>query len=284
MKKCCFIILLIPFTVTAQNFQGPLSPSMAANTSCPFSYSSMVDYLPAENAFASDDAYASASHCDCCDANTRCFETKGFGFNIPLTATIDGILVEVEKKASGGSMVQDNGVKLLKAGSTVGISQATAANWPFTDTYFSYGSDTSLWGTDWLPEDINNPDFGLAIASISYTCFGNGSPVISSIDQVSITVYFKDVATTVAGISNNNANQFLVTPNPATAGIVQLTLPLNEKQVYIAVADLAGKIIYEKATPATAGQSILRVNLSPGIYTVLVRGSAVSYVQKLIVR
>lgn len=284
MKKICFAILLIPFTVTAQNFQGPLSPSMADNTSCPFSYSSMVDYLPAENAFASDDSYASASHCDCCDANTRCFETKGFGFNIPLTATIDGILVEVEKKASGGSMVQDNGVKLLKAGSTVGISQATAANWPSTDTYFTYGSDTELWGTDWLPEDINNPDFGLAIASISYTCFGNGSPVISSIDQVSVTVYFKDVATSAAVFSNETANQFLVTPNPANAGNVQLTLPLNKEQVHIAVADLTGKIIYEKTTPATARQATLQVNLSPGIYTVFVKGSAGTYVQKLMVK
>lgn len=244
----------------------------------------MVDYLPAENSFSSDDEYTSASHCDCCDANTRCFETKGFGFNIPLTATIDGILVEVEKKASGGSMVQDNGVKLLKAGSTVGISQATAANWPSTDTYFTYGGDTELWGTDWLPEDINSSEFGLAIASISYTCFGNGSSVISAIDHVSITVYFKDVATTVAAVSFENANQFLVTPNPANAGIVQLTLPLNKEQVYIVVADLAGKIIYEKTTPATANQATLQINLSPGIYTVLVKGSAVSYVQKLMVR
>ncbi|MBK6482690.1 MAG: T9SS type A sorting domain-containing protein [Chitinophagaceae bacterium] len=284
MKKICFAILLIPFTVTAQNFQGPLSPSMAANTSCPFSYSSMVDYLPAENSFASDDAYASASHCDCCDANTRCFETKGFGFNIPLTATIDGILVEVEKKASGGSMVQDNGVKLLKAGSTVGNSLATASNWPSTDTYFTYGSDTELWGTDWLPEDINNPDFGLAIASISYTCFGNGSPVISSIDQVSVTVYFKDVATSAAVFSNETTNQFLVTPNPANAGNVQLTLPLNKEQVHIVVADLTGKIIYEKATPSTASQATLQVNLSPGIYTVFVKGSAGTYVQKLMVK
>jgi hypothetical protein len=284
MKKICFAILLIPFTVIAQNFQGPLSPSMAANTSCPFSYSSMVDYLPAENAFASDDAYASASHCDCCDANTRCFETRGFGFNIPLTATIDGILVEVEKKASGGSMVQDNGVKLLKAGSTVGISQATAANWPSTDTYFTYGGDTALWGTDWLPEDVNNPDFGLAIASISYTCFGNGSPVISSIDQVSVTVFFKDVATSAAVFSNETTNQFLVTPNPANAGNVQLTLPLNKEQVHIAVADLTGKIIYEKTTPATASQATLQVNLSPGIYTVFVKGSAGTYVQKLMVK
>src|SRR5215217_416136 len=105
MKKMSLLLILFSRFVSAQNSQGPLSPSQAENTSCPYSYSSTVDYLPAENVFESDDQYATASHCDCCDANTRCFESRGFGFTVPSTATIDGIVVEIEKKATEGSMV-----------------------------------------------------------------------------------------------------------------------------------------------------------------------------------
>lgn len=283
MKKIYLITLLFPFIINAQNFQGPLSPSLTGNTSCPFSYSSIVDYLPAENAIESDDVYATASHCDCCDANTRCFETAGYGFTIPLTATIDGIVVEVEKKASGGSMVQDNGVKLVKAGTTVGLSQATTANWPSTDTHFTYGSATDLWGTTWLPEDINDSGFGLAIASISYTCFGNGSPVISSIDHVSITVYFTDIATSVSNTSSANANQLLVTPNPSASGFIQVSLPSDEKLVNISIADMTGKIHYEKTSVLSSGRLALNISLPKGTYTMHVNGSAHSYVKKFMV-
>src|SRR6185295_6047583 len=128
MKYILCLLMLAPALLNAQNFEGPHDPSVAENTSCPFSYSSVLDYLPAENAFASDDQYATVSHCDCCDANTKCFQTSGYGFNIPLSATINGIVVEVERKASSGSMIQDNGVELLKAGVVTGVSYATAAN------------------------------------------------------------------------------------------------------------------------------------------------------------
>lgn len=284
MKKKFIAILLIPFSINAQNFQGPFAPSLATNTSCPFSYSSTVDYLPAENAGASDNVYAAASHCDCCDANTRCFETSGFGFNIPLTATIDGIVVEVEKKATGGSMVQDNGVKLLKAGTTVGNSQATTSNWPSSDTYFTYGSSSDLWGSSWLPEDINHPGFGLAMASISYTCFGTGSPVISSIDHVSITVYFKDVATTVNDHVSESLNQLMLSPNPYHDGLLQITLPASYKQFHITVSDLTGNVVCENISSAPGATVYWPVVLSPGVYLVLAKGSAGIYAQKLMVK
>src|SRR5262245_44447770 len=108
--KFTMCMLLIPLALQAQNSAGPLSPTVAENTSCPFAYSSPTNYLPESNVFSSDNNYSTATHCDCCDMNTRCFETKGFGFNIPSSATIVGIVAEVEKKATSGSMVQDNGV------------------------------------------------------------------------------------------------------------------------------------------------------------------------------
>ncbi|HUM47290.1 MAG TPA: T9SS type A sorting domain-containing protein [Chitinophagales bacterium] len=283
MKKLFFAHMLITGSIQAQNSQGPLVPSFAENTSCPYSYSSTIDYLPAENAFESDNSYATASHCDCCDANTRCFETKGYGFTIPSTSTIEGILVEVEKKASGGSMVQDNGVKLLKAGTTVGTSQATADNWPFTDTYFSYGSATDLWGTTWTADEVNDSAFGLAIATISYTCFGNGSPVISYIDNVLITVFFKDIGTGISDPATQSAGLLTITPNPITKNTIQLSFPVIEESVTIFITDLSGKKMEEKILKLSAGKAQVNLNLPIGIYMLSARGLHNCYVQQLVV-
>ncbi len=205
MKNIISLFALVP-TVLFSQVQGPMDPTNAMNTSCPFSFSSPTDYLPANNVFTSNNVYATASHCDCCDMNTRCLETKGYGFTIPFTATIDGILVEVEKKGSANSNMQDNGVMLMKAGNTIGLNYATAATWAFVDTYSSYGGAMDLWGTTWLPSDINDPNFGLAFASISYTCFGNNNPVISSIDHIRIRVYYTNIATEIEELLAENFN------------------------------------------------------------------------------
>src|SRR5687768_2078113 len=112
-KRFTLFSLPLLFVAAGAQTQGPSNPVAANNTSCPFSYSSTVDYLPALNINGSDNVYATASHCDCCDQNTRCLEATNYMFNIPATATIDGILVEIEKRASFNSMVQDNGVRII---------------------------------------------------------------------------------------------------------------------------------------------------------------------------
>lgn len=283
MKKLSIVFLLISSIVRAQNFQGPLSPGLANNSSCPFSYSSIVDYLPVENVFTSDDLYATASHCDCCDANTRCFEIKGYGFTIPSTATIDGIVVEIEKKATAGSMVQDNGLKLLNAGTVVGESKATADNWPAEDAFYTYGSPADLWGASWSPEEINDSSFGVALASISYTCFGNGNATTSYIDFVRITVYFTDVATSVSTLQGSGEGQVIISPNPSTTGTITISLPKFEREVTITISDIAGRIVQETHEKPAAQNTNVEVALPKGIYMVSIQDASNIYNQKLIV-
>ncbi|MGB3075293.1 MAG: T9SS type A sorting domain-containing protein [Chitinophagales bacterium] len=281
MRNIFFAFILFPVFCLGQQHQGPLTPGSAGNTSCPFSYSSMVDYLPAESIFISDDDYAKASHCDCCDANTRCLETSGYGFAIPATATINGILVEVEKKASGGAMIQDNGVKLIKEGITVGNSMANPSNWPFADTYFSYGGETELWGVDWLPQEINGEGFGVALASISYTCFGTGAPAISYLDNIRITVYYTDIATNVVSVAEPAT--FYITPNPVSGNFVELNLPSSAEQVTITVVDLEGRIHDKMKLQAVEGKIKMPFSLPPGNYLLQIKEKGSTSVQKLMV-
>lgn len=283
MKHIAYLLVLLPAILNAQAFEGPLDPALAENTSCPFSYSSTLDYLPAANAFASDDQYATVSHCDCCDANTKCFQASGYGFTIPLSATINGIVAEIEKKASSGSMIQDNGVKLLKADTVTGSSYAAPDNWLFADAYSTYGGADDLWGTTWLPSDINDDGFGLAIATISYTCTGNGIPAISYIDHIRITVYFTDETTGVSTEASSQSSSMIISPNPSRNGDLTLFFPLAEKHIHLFVTDVAGKIVEEKMLEPEKGMVKYSSSLSQGVYILSARSAVNVYVQKLVV-
>ena len=99
---------------------------------------------------------------------TNYLKATNFGFFIPSSSSICGVVVEIEKSASGinfQTSVTDDIVKIVKGGLAVGNNAALGGNWPPTDTYFSYGSYNNLWGTSFTPADINAPNFGIIIAA-----------------------------------------------------------------------------------------------------------------------
>ena len=85
------------------------------------------------------------------------------GFAVPDNATITGIEVSIERRASGMLQnVHDNSLRVMKGGTMVGDDKASASTWPTTDEYATYGGDSDLWGTTWTPADINDSTFGMA--------------------------------------------------------------------------------------------------------------------------
>lgn len=188
MIKCIvFFLLITPFYLVAQVLQGPNNPASSSNVACTFSYGSTIPYAPSNAIYTSDNVYASALHCACCDQNTNCLFATNFGFSIPGGATITGIIVEIEK-GTNSSNLQDNGLRLLKNNLEVGSDYAQfSIPWQLSDTYVTYGGCTDLWGTTWTPSDINSPNFGLAFASIDYSCSGL---VSSRIDHIRITICY----------------------------------------------------------------------------------------------
>lgn len=195
MLSALWVCLMTGAQVQGQFTQGPLNPASFANnnTTCPFAYTSVAHIAPAGNVATSNNVYASASHCDCCDTQTSCLEARNYGFTIPGSATITGIRVEVERRRSAGAggYIEDNGVMILKGGAYTGPNRANyGLNWPTTDAFVSYGGAGDLWGTTWTPADINAAGFGVAIASISYTC---GSAMTSFVDHIRITVFYDDI-------------------------------------------------------------------------------------------
>jgi hypothetical protein len=124
-------------------------------------------------------------------ANTNYLKATGFGFSLPIDASICGIKVDVEKSATGINIfasVKDNSVRLVKAGSVIGSNYANASNWSSSPGYFTYGGITDKWGTTWTRNDIISANFGVAFSAEI-----NGLISLlpsAQIDHIRMTVYF----------------------------------------------------------------------------------------------
>lgn len=122
-----------------------------------------------------------------------------FNMSIPAAVTICGIVVQIDRKASGlslGAVVKDYRVRLVKGGSVTGNNNASGSGWTGSETTATYGSSSDLWGTTWTPADINSGNFGFALsAEISGLL---GVFLSADIDNVRITVYYQHITLPVS--------------------------------------------------------------------------------------
>lgn len=110
-----------------------------------------------------------------------------FGFSVPSTATILGILLQIKRRHTVDVNTVDSSVRILKAGTATGDDKANepAAEWPQTDVVGDYGGASDLWGTTWTPSDINNSGFGAYLINNVPSASGD-----SYVDWMKINVYF----------------------------------------------------------------------------------------------
>lgn len=142
---------------------GPNSPSSVSNGTGIGS----IAWIDLTNAQTSNNLYATATALVIGD-KTNYLRFTNFGFSIPTTATICGISIEIEKKATGLALVNvtDESVRIIKGGTIVGSDYAdTGTDWASSDFTSSYGGSSDLWGTTWTPSDINASDFGVALSA-----------------------------------------------------------------------------------------------------------------------
>lgn len=161
--------------------EGPNSPGTVQSVSV-----GEVAWTNPSNATSSNNSHATVS----LDQQPSDYLTaSNFGFSIPVGATIDGIVVEFEKRSDQGGNIVDDVVQLAKAGVWIGTNKGDAVTqWPASDAYASYGAINDLWGTTWTVSDINNSGFG---ARIQATETGVGVDT-AYIDHVRITVYYTE--------------------------------------------------------------------------------------------
>jgi hypothetical protein len=167
---------------SASSTEGARSATVALNDA---SIGTRAWSLP-ERALAADDVVSEISAMIDNEVSNQLI-VKSFGFSIPDFATINGIKVEWLRSALSSNNLVDNTIRLVRGGAAVGTNAASAALWPTSAAYASYGGPTDLWGTTWTPADVNSPDFGAAL-SVKYTSVaGNNWP---RVDHARVTVYF----------------------------------------------------------------------------------------------
>lgn len=146
----------------------------------------------ASNVFVSDGQFASQGTAINVTDSVP-LSVSGFGFSIPSTATILGIKVEIQGLFSSTDTVN---TKLFSASLMKNLTPSSNGNEAAittTNGFVTLGGASDLWGTGWLPSDINSPNFGVSIQGIS-------RPGTNA-----ITVYFVDfirVSVTYSGPSN----------------------------------------------------------------------------------
>tara|TARA_R100000808_G_scaffold3310_1_gene11864 strand:- start:1370 stop:5290 length:3921 start_codon:yes stop_codon:yes gene_type:complete len=132
-------------------------------------------------------------------------DVQNFGFDIPTGATINGIIVSVERKSNTGT-VKDASLRLLNAsGVAAGDDKAKLLDaWPTSDASVSYGSPSDTWSISPTVAMVNDADFGVRL-SVS----GDVKDDVASVDHISMKVYY----TADAGSEFNNRLGWVAVPN-----------------------------------------------------------------------
>lgn len=115
-------------------------------------------------------------------------------FTIPPTATIDGFQFRLVKKRgdTGSGSITESVIQLYDGTSTIGTNKALGTVYPTTDTLFTYGGSTDLWGATLTPALFNNPAFRLSFtAGITVSSGGVGL----DLDFAEATVFYTDIIT-----------------------------------------------------------------------------------------
>lgn len=163
---------------------GPQNPGTMTNNT-----SGDIGWTNPSNVQYSDDIYSTISLSGISNLSHDLLTTN-YGFSIPSGATINGIIVEVEKKnvPDGlGGQTDDTSAKMIKGGTITGNNKAIAGNWSTTESFVSYGASNDLWGTSWTYTDINASNFGFAFQVTGSGTLGRGNP---HVDNIRITVYY----------------------------------------------------------------------------------------------
>ena len=103
-----------------------------------------------------------------------------------VSGTVNGIVVEIEKKSNGVNSIKDNIVRLIIGGVISGENKASASYWGTSDAYTTYGSATDTWQLSLTVADVQDANFGIAMQC--FTDYLDGA--IASVDHYRMTVYY----------------------------------------------------------------------------------------------
>ena len=284
MQKYFISILLLPLFAHAQSPVthsagfGENVPSLAC-LACPGTEWNNPTNIKAEDDSVATTVVFPAGNCfmSFCEYS-RYLYASHFKFDIPAEAIIDSILVDIRRTAHDQNALMDSTVRLVKKVTLVGDNLNSPGFWPTTLAYHSYGHDDPLWGTYWLPSDLNDTATGVSLKVMNLT----SSNAKADVDHIRMTVYYSTTNGTYSVTSSPSEMEWMnsssgidftiYTPSP---------VPCNSK-----VYNLAGQEINSQNYGRTLrGQNHFHLPTAffqPGIYFILVNVGGKFYSRKFI--
>ncbi len=129
-------------------------------------------------------------------ATSNYIKATSFSFAIPVGATINGIIVTLERRDNQGTgLVLDATARLVKGGVISGDNKASTVGWDGDFETINYGSSSDLWGLAWTAADINASNFGFVLNATQSSAELEGE---AALDYISITVH----CTTTSGTAS----------------------------------------------------------------------------------
>ncbi|MCE9565864.1 MAG: hypothetical protein K8U57_27885, partial [Planctomycetes bacterium] len=126
---------------------GPNLPGTAGTLSAG---GASLNWTNPNNIKTADTVYATCAPDAASTIYTYLLQATNFGFAIPAGATITGVTVTYRGKVSNDAVTGNlrlRDIYLLKAGTQAGTNQTNSANLTTTDTTYTRGGSSSLWGT-----------------------------------------------------------------------------------------------------------------------------------------
>jgi hypothetical protein len=133
------------------------------------------------NIFVADDVNQASCDMPGGADTTDSIQAKGFGYNIPANAVIDGIMVEIN---AGGFRAADSGAHLNLGSKNSSVKNSGYTYGTLMGTY-TYGGSTDTWGQSWTGAEINNANFSIIWGA--HNTAGGGSVTV---DFMRITVWW----------------------------------------------------------------------------------------------
>lgn len=130
------------------------------------------------------------------------FVVTGFGFNIPSTATILGVIASFTSYLQNPATASVASVALWYSGAQEGTAKTPGTTLTTTPTTNPYGGPADLWGASLTPTIVNDPSFGFAFSETLTTSRSFVGPIFTV--QVYYTLSGSGTVSMITSIVINN--------------------------------------------------------------------------------
>ena len=144
-----------------------------------------IPWTNPQNAFAVDGKFSRAELN--LDEESEYLRVTGYGFSLPPTATVKGIVVQLKRQ--GSNAIADGIVNLWLDKVPAERPKVLNSPWPRTLGTHHYGQEVDTWGNDLTPAEISKPGFGAQLYAKRNADAGAGA-VAAEVESLQLTVWY----------------------------------------------------------------------------------------------